>query len=361
MKKTPLFACILLLMALAAVSFAVLPGRTYSALENRMLAGAPALSSLFGSGFDEAMEAFASDHFPLRDQLVSARTALLRLSGARRIDDTLLGSGGWLFEIVPEGVTRNAALCMQTLEEVSAVTGLPHDLMLIETSAQALPHRLPRLAHVSDQEKTIDALYAMAERVRPLYTTLPDQPDGETLYYRTDHHLTADGAQVVYERICGAWGLAPQAAPRFEAEGFLGSYYAKAPGAWVGSETMSVSLPEGIRVMIDGEEKDGLIDRTALEGRNKYAAVLAQTYAHVQLINENAQGSLLILCDSYANAVAPLLAQHFGRVDMVDPRYFTGTLSALCGEAGTQRILTLMGLNIFSENRGLLLMDVGGE
>ena len=361
MKRIPLFVCTLALLLLMALAFLLTPYQSFSSLENRLLARMPGASALLDGQLDEQLEAYCCDHFPLHDALISLRTTLLAATGERSINGVLIGSDGWLFEQPVGSVTANARYALDTLEELCSATGLPVTLLLIESSAQAVPDKLPPLAIAANQADVIDSLYAEADRVQTLTSSLSTQPRGEALYYRTDHHLTADGAQIVYEQLCAAWELTPIPAQRLELSGFLGSYYARAPLLSLKPETMTASLPEGLSVVIDGEARDSLIDEAALSRRNKYACLIGETYGHVQLTGGAEQGSLLILCDSYANAIAPLLAQHFQRTDLVDPRYYAGDVAALCREAGTQQVLVLMGLNTFSTNRGLITLDIGGN
>ena len=99
----------------------------------------------------------------------------------------------------------------------------------------------------------------------------------------------------------------------------------------------------------------------ALAGRNKYAALIGETYAHACITGGAGEERLLVLSDSYANAIVPLLAQHFARVDVIDPRYYAGVLADTAQEVGSTRVLALFGLNTFSNNRGLALLTIGEE
>ena len=100
--------------------------------------------------------------------------------------------------------------------------------------------------------------------------------------------------------------------------------------------------------VIIGEDRAGTLD--------KRLAVRPDHVARLQALQ--GEGRLLILCDSYANAIAPMLSASYARIDLVDPRYFSGDLAALAQEAQPNAMLAIFGLNTLTTNRSILLMDV---
>lgn len=357
-KEMPLFLLAMLLMVAGGVLLLALPAREFSELENRPLAVWE--GSLTESGFDEKVETYLSDHFPGRDALVQLHAALSVLRGDAEQDGVLYGADGRLIEAPVREVTSTARMAVDTLTEVRETLSLPTALLLIPTSADAAEAALPALYENADQQAVIDALHGLDSDLTAISSGLAEEgtPD---MYYRTDHHLTAEGAWLVYTRLCDAWGFMPQSAPRTSVEGFLGSYYARIPSPLIAPETFTADLPEGITLTLDGERQPSLLNAQALESRSKYGALLSETYAHAVLEGGTGDEALLVLSDSYANAIVPLLAQHFRRVDVIDPRYFAGVLSDVAQEAGSTRVLALYGLNTFSTNRGLALLNIGGE
>lgn len=357
-KEMPLFLLAMLLMVAGGVLLLTLPAREFSELENRPLAVWE--GTLTESGFDEKVETYLSDHFPGRDALVQLHAALSVLRGDAEQDGVLYGAGGRLIESPVREVTATARMAVDTLTEVRETLALPTALLLIPTSAETAEAALPALYENADQQAVIDALHALDGELQAISSGLSEEGTAD-MYYRTDHHLTAEGAWLVYTRLCEAWGFTPVEAPRTSVEGFRGSYYARIPSPLVASEAFTVALPEHITLTLDGERQTSLLNEAALTGRNKYGALLSETYAHAVLEGGTGEEALLVLSDSYGNAIVPLLAQHFRRVDVIDPRYFAGVLADVAQEAGSTRVLALYGLNIFSTNRGLALLSIGGE
>jgi len=358
-RSMPLFLTAMLMLVLGGALLLTLPRGTFSELENRMLTPLSDVRPL-SDDFDEAFERWASDHFPGRDALISLDAALSVSMGEALQDGVLAGRGGCLLETPVTEVTRTALSAMDTLEEAAQTLGLPTYLALIPTSAEVLPDHLPALYEAGSQKTVLDALAAVAGSVIPVDSGLLLAGSAEKLYYRTDHHLTADGAWTVYAALCQAWGLQPQPASRTTVEGFRGSYYARIPDPRIAAEAFTVDIPEGLTLTVDGAERS-FLSEAALDGRNKYAALIGETYAHACITGGAGEERLLVLSDSYANAIVPLLAQHFARVDVIDPRYYAGVLADTAQEVGSTRVLALFGLNTFSNNRGLALLTIGEE
>lgn len=360
MRKMPLFLLTMVLLLLGGLLIVLTPAQTFSALENRTLAQLPsperntALNGVWG----EALEAYAMDQFPLRNELISCRAMLRLLSGDRWQADTLAGHDGWLLETPPDEVTRTALRSVETLSELADGLGLPGYLMLIPTSAAVVPQQLPPLYTCGSQADVLNALKQHSGGLTWVDSTLLDHVDDTTLYYRTDHHLTSEGASLCYQALCAALEFVPNQGDITTMDGFRGSYFARIPSPSIAAEIFRVELPSNVTVTLDGEEAPGFLDEEKQQGQNKYAALLGGTYAHAVLENPNADGQVLVICDSYANAIAPMLSTHYGRVDLIDPRYYTGDWSALMQTAQCEQMIAIFGLNTISTNRSILLMDI---
>ncbi len=355
LRRAPLLCIALaLMMALGALTV-LLPKSAFSELENRPLASLAGKTPL-SPGFDQAVETWVSDHFPFRSGWVKAHAAITTLLGRTRQSGVLLGRGGALMEEPVREVTATARMAASTLNEAAEALQLPMSLALIPTSAQANASALPALYENSDQLAVIRQIQLLMPDVQhvtpPLH--LPEH------YYRTDHHLTAEGAWQVYLALCDAWGLTPIPAERTEIGGMRGSYYARIPSTLIEAEPFTAVLPAGLTLTVDGAEAP-FLNPGKLSGRSKYAALIGETYAHAVITGGTGDERLLILSDSYINAIAPLLSQHFARVDIIDPRYYADVLVHTAQEAASTRVLALMGLNTFSANRGLAYLTIKEE
>ena len=106
---------------------------------------------------------------------------------------------------------------------------------------------------------------------------------------------------------------------------------------------------------------DGLWDADALGARDKYAALLYGNPARATLTGETGTGTLLVLKDSYANALLPAVATHFARTEVVDLRYFNGDLAEIAKETEVEKVLCIYGMNTFLTDRSLALVAASFE
>jgi len=63
--------------------------------------------------------------------------------------------------------------------------------------------------------------------------------------------------------------------------------------------------------------------------------------------------------DSYADAIAPFLAQRFAEVHLVDLRYYRMPLAAYAEENGIHDIAVLYSVQNFISDRNLVLLTQG--
>lgn len=359
MRKAPLFLLVMGLLISLAVCQCVLAPRHMSEMENRVLSQAPQLTmaAFVDGSFSQDLEDFAADQLPLRDAFVSVYTVMQGVLGRRTPGDVILGEDGMLFDKSSVWSERNVRLNASALTELAHQTGKDAYLLAVPSAAAVYPEKLPEHAPVADET----ALLAVAENetnLLPILSALR-AAGNESLYYTTDHHWTPEGAKVGYEAACAALGLTAVEMPDPVAvQGFYGSFYARYPLPWIKADTFSYLPWEGLKLLVNGEEMDGLLDPEALAGRDKYAALLYGNHGLVELVNESvADGTLLVIKDSYANALLPALAMHYHRVIAVDPRYYAGNIVEMAAQYEGEDILCVYGMNTLASGRSIALLE----
>jgi hypothetical protein len=174
-----------------------------------------------------------------------------------------------------------------------------------------------------------------------LITNLTDK---DYVIYNTDHHLTTYGAYLVYISLADELGYIPFAdfTPALASSDFCGTSWSKS-----GLYLTSPDSLELYRYNGDNEFKvtgdvnmQGLYDFAKLSEKDKYAVFLGGNYGHIKISDNTNKPKLLIIKDSFANALAPFLARHF-ELDMVDPRYFRGDVFKIAKEC--DKVLFLYG------------------
>lgn len=344
--------------ALAAVAIvnAAVPQKEFSETENRYLQTLPAphLHDLASGRFSSAFEAYTTDQFWNRDGWVGLKTmvqiAMLHPDNGR----AYFGRDGYLFEKLPAYDSRLVGTnCEATAAFLRQAAVLRPDIrpqvMLVPTAAAILPEKLPPLAPVPDQAAVIERMrQAVGDAV------LADPTGGlragaeHGLFYRTDHHWTTAGAYVGYAELMRARGQEPLPESAFVKEtvsdAFYGTVYSKANRYTVAPDRIERWTPKketgACAVSWEGGRLDSLYDHSYLAQKDKYRYFLGGNppLARVTTGVKNGQ-TLLLLKDSYANALVPFLAQHYETILLVDLRYYSASLRPLLEEAGDLLVL----------------------
>lgn len=180
------------------------------------------------------------------------------------------------------------------------------------------------------------------------------QHANEYIYFRTDHHWTALGAYYASEKFASLAGLATDDIAEFTSvmkNGYLGSLYSQTGNAaalqnnpdsfeyYVPDTDYTVyyynraDLTTNERVNENGFfwEKDSDLYGTFLSG---------DSYSIRAVSNECKNGrKLLMVKDSYGNALAPFLIEGFEEIYIVDARYYERSLSETVSEYGITDVL----------------------
>jgi hypothetical protein len=214
-----------ILAVLGAIGLATpfLPIAKVSALENRVLASAPAWPSQPQDWrrLPRRLDAYLADHFAFREPLVLADMRLLaRLGGREGPADAVEGRGGWMFLSDgllqstgrlsdPEAVADYADFVCGLRARVEARGGR---LLFapVPSPAEIYPEHAPAWAGPPQRPTDLDRVLAKAAAcgvatldLRP--ALLAAKPQGR-LYRTTDSHWTPRGALVAYNAMATALG-----------------------------------------------------------------------------------------------------------------------------------------------------------
>lgn len=342
----------------------LLPDREKSETENRTLAQAPEFSweSLKNGSYTEAAEAYFADQFPLRDGWTGLKARTEQLLGKREFNGVYLCGGTLISKVETpdmELVDKNLGYIQRLAEKTNA----PVYLGLIPSAAEIWKEKLPAGAESWDQT-------GLLEKSDMDFRTVLAAHAGEPVFYRTDHHWTTLGAYYGYTAVMEALGrgdetLEPdafdhQALP--SVDGFQGTLYSQSGIHWLAPDTMEFWVPEeGLTVTAwrSGEPEPGtLYDRTCLDQKDKYSAFLGGNQPLCVIRNENRPdgGRLLLIRDSYSDALVPFLAQHFSEVHLLDLRYYRASAAQYAAENGIDDICVLYSVQNFISDRNLVLL-----
>ena len=342
-----------------AIGMFLLPQEHFSEHENRALSvwETPSWGSIFDGSFSESLGKLYRDQLPLRKKLISLKAGSEILLGKRENNGILWGDEGMLFS---RNEYSDLSVAEQNLAAVDRFSAETFDLRVtsvwIPRSSDVMTRWLPK-PYPSD---ATDALYALLEGSGeiPLGELRESAEGGTQVYYRTDHHLTTEGAYLVYCLLGEKLGFSPLAREFFSAErvseSFLGSADSAVGGIASRSDTVTLFRYEGdenVRVIdrTTGEERRGFYDWSAMGKKDQYSVFLGGNFAHLSVESANeAKPRLLLIKDSFANALVPFLALHFD-LEIVDLRYLSEPLSL----DGCDRALILQGVDTLATDPSL--------
>ncbi len=359
------------------------PSRDFSDQENRYLAQfkAPTLKTLRSGEFMEKFEDYVTDQFPLRDQWVQLKAYSERALGKQE-------NNGVYFS--PDGQTLFAHFTAPTREALEQKVGFVNKLganlvvpvyfSLVPDKSFVLADLLPANAPNVDDGSTIEEAQALCGD-RVTYIDLRTMLTGERdAFYRTDHHWTTMGARLAFQRLMSGMnlvrpiaaedlnGLSYQGLSYTEVSGsFYGTTYSASGAGWVEPDSICTVIPEGgtkgnvtvTRYPEGAPIEGGLYYPEKLAVKDKYAYFLGGNQPLCVIKNPDAAGGkLLVIRDSYADSLAPFLAEEFQEVHLFDLRYNNLSLKQYVADNGIGQVLVLYSAANFSTDQNLFKLGM---
>lgn len=229
--------------------------------------------------------------------------------------------------------------------------------LLAPTSMEFIEQEKYRVLSDS-QKETIDYVNARLKKVVPVdaYTPLQSHKD-EYIFFRTDHHWTALGAYYGYTGFARAAGLEPVAINEYETEtihDYVGSMYETTGSSNLkrNPDTITVYKPfvkNEYHVYYGGPIKMNVIDMSHADKKIKYRVFLSGDRPLGIIQTENTNGKrILVIKDSYGNAMVPFLLPHYQEIYVIDPRQYEKNIYTLVQENQIQEVLFLNYVPILS-------------
>lgn len=340
----------------------LLPDRTFSPVENRTLSKMPdfSWSALVDGSYTAKLEKYLEDQFPLRDGWMGLKNRYEYLLGKREFHGVYLCGDRLIHKIEDASRAEQNIACLQKLTEL---TDIPVYLGLIPTAAEVYRDQLPAGAENFDQaaylekvrESVPDAVWVDMEKWMDGASDVP-------LFYRTDHHWTSAGAWHGYAALMEAMGepFEPLGTPETVSEDFYGTLYSSSGVHWLAPDTIERYVSgEGVTVEnFEKGETHGLYVDSFLEEKDKYASFLGGN-TPLYIIRNPAAASeekLLVVRDSYSDAMAPFLSQYFAEIHLVDLRYYRTSVAEYARENGMDRIFVCYSVENFVKDLDAVFM-----
>lgn len=208
-------------------------------------------------------------------------------------------------------------------------------VLIAPTADNILTEKLPFQAPYFDQSVFLARVKEMIgeEHVIDVFPTLSEHAQ-EDIYYKTDHHWTTRGAYYAYLEWTKFNGFEPVdysldtlQAVTSDFEGTLQSKLnmpVRGEEIHVFPQTLTAPVKLKYDMMM---ETESFYESKYLSGKNKYGYFLDDNHGLIEITTDGpAKKQLFIIKDSYANTMIPLLAEHYGKIYVLDLRYFNGKL-----------------------------------
>lgn len=376
-KATLTGICFLVIMEGAFFLNAFMPDKTFSESENRMLQEAPVLDydQYLDGRFETKFEKYADDQFVFRDGFIKVKTSFDVSKGVVESNGIYKSKDDYLIQQVTVPTKRR----LENVEEALASfkksnPTLRMNFLLAPTAGNILADKLPMAVELADQNKYMDEFLASVEEsgynVIDVREQLRNIKDDQQIYYRTDHHWTSEGAYEAYKQLIPVLGFEDviEYEPVTVKTDFKGTLYSNSGFTNGTNDHIDIMMP------VDKENhKDSVIDfqddsdKTTefykldnLETKDAYSVFGGSNYP-IYSIKTPIKSSkrLLVLKDSYANCMIPLLAQYYREIIVVDPRYYFESLDDLIQVEGITDVLFLYNADTFfgDDNLAMMLND----
>ncbi len=374
---------------------------TVSESENRKLAAKPefSFSSLFGGTYTQDFENYYSDTFPLREMFMSMNgkisSVLTQFSGKEdnvivnyeKHDSDFTGEGIDVgikkeeetkkdFHAKEEDAAFKGSILISGDRGMEVFTG--SDSMtskyaeLVNSTSSAMPEGVKFYSMVvptaiefygtkrftsgeHSQKDSIKLAYKKMDSsviTLDVYSRLEEKAD-EYIYFRTDHHWTQRGAYQAYLEFCDVSKQTPVDLKDLETgkiKDFVGSLY-KASNADVLKKNPDYVEFFKTRVEVDGmvyensEMADGYpfyVVARSVNSSNKYLAFIGGDQPLEKIVTSNKNGKkILVIKESYGNALVPFLCDNYEEVYVVDPRQTNFDLPDFVKEQGIGEVLMI--------------------
>ncbi len=333
--------------------------------ENRELTPMPTFSkeTVLSGSFSKDFEDYLADNVGFRSHFMDASATISAFKGVTTESgkvvstkkDLGVGSagegslwiqGGRIMEVYKaDNATRDAYVAMLN----GYAERLPESVRIFSLIAPTQIEFNNSEGLADSQKDTIDFVYEnMHDRITPIdaYGALEKHED-EYVFFRTDHHWTALGAFYAYQTyVKEALGKNTELSEYNvqSADGFLGTLYDQVNDLSLKKYADKVEwldFGKNYEILATAFENNQYVDYKGViynvpmsTEMPKYAKIfMCGDHPFSKIVTDNKNGkTLLVIKDSYANALIPLLTQDYETVIAVDPRNYFGKVTDLVAE-----------------------------
>lgn len=343
------------IIAFFSISYIFVSAKSFSEEENRALQTPPrfTVEKLLDGTYTRQLHNYYSDQINLRTLMVEAKATIELLMGKHENNGVLYGKDGYLIEThsYTEDNYRYLENNLSKIERLMSIleeNGISTSSVLVPRKVDVLTSYLPPYY---SPERNAEAWKVVGSSHVSLTDALKAE---ENSFYKTDHHWTSEGAYIAYRELGNLLGYSPRSYSTFDvitlSGSFLGTTYSTSGFFFVSPEEIkapNIDVERYKTEIVDIELTfDGLYDDSYLTKKDKYSVFLSGNNAHVKIydIQGEDKPTLLLIKDSYSHSLVPYLCEHYN-IELIDPRYYTGSIEDYILENEFDSVLFLFGLD----------------
>ncbi len=364
-KEKIIILSILIILFIPLMSNILLPSKQFSDLENRVLTQKIKWNKkMIKSGIlAEKVETYVQDQFPFRKLLINLKSDTEVILGKEENNGVYLGKEGYLFkkpgayeeEILHKNVEAIIGLSKKLGDKLTIIIAPPSSVVLEEKLPDFVDSKLENEYH----EFIMEAL--KESQVLHILEKLKDH-DKESIYFKTDHHWTQYGAYLAYEEFMHSISEKPVDNTSFivnKTPDFQGTLYSKFRGSIVNGEDFflfeSPSQDVLVEYISENRLENKILFKENLTTRDKYKVYLDGNYPLIKIRNSEGEEKekILVIKDSYANAMIPYLSESFSEVHYLDLRFNNASVKEYIEKEGFSKVILLYGMDSIGEDRSL--------
>ena len=340
----------------------IAPVKEFSENENRMLARKPNFSveDLVNGVYVDKLNDYINDHFIFRDIWVKLKSVEERILGKTENNGVYIGKDGYLFEKIEftDKSKENILDLVDTINNFKKNTNITTYFMMIPNSIYIYQEKLPEFAETFNQEEVIKKTYDETNDIRTINTVdILKQNKDKYIFFKTDHHMTSDGAYLMYLEFCKEAKIEQVTEYNREVvtNDFLGSFDSKAQIVNQEKDDIVVyknsNNTDGITTYYDKQTTNSIFNEEFLQKKDKYSYFLNGNNAKVVVKTKQKNGKkLMIVKDSYSHIMAQFFCQNYEEIHFIDPRYFNESIEEYAKENNITETLFLFNVSNIVKN-----------
>lgn len=190
--------------------------------------------------------------------------------------------------------------------------------------------------------------------------------NSEYIYFRTDHHWTARGAYYAYRQFCKVKGFTPHELKDYEeqvSENFLGSYYSfskKSPELAKNPDTIHAYKPIATNDMTMINQQGKKMKYMIIQPGNTYSVFIAgdEPWEEIDNPDLNDGSACVLIKDSYGDAFAPFLVDHYDKTYIIDFRYYKDDLTQMIKDDKIKDVIFLNNAEFFTKSNSEKILSL---